>query len=249
MTDFVKAQVREDALALIDTLMNDFDFDTFLNGECSFWEWSEPRYSVLHEYGYETYSGASRYVIGHDDADFVIKFATDEGEELDYCANEVYIYEKAVESGVDAIFAPCCFVDRIAGYNFYAMMKCNCDSDSFYDNSCDIQYRLWCEERGLNPDVSENREDFWNEDGDYDGQSALFDLAREYWPEEFVQRVINFCNDYEVNDCHSGNWGWYDDMPVIVDYAGYGECARSIQRWRQAESRLSYLEVSSDEEN
>lgn len=40
---------------------------------------------------------------------------------------------------------------------------------------------------------------------------------------ETLKKVVRFIEDNEINDLHGGNWGFFNNKPVIFDYCGYLE--------------------------
>ena len=36
-----------------------------------------------------------------------------------------------------------------------------------------------------------------------------------------VKKLFAFINEYQIEDLHSDNLGYYKDKPVIIDYAGF----------------------------
>ena len=45
--------------------------------------------------------------------------------------------------------------------------------------------------------------------------------AINWYGENEIEKLLKFINDEKINDLHSGNLGYLNDRPVIVDYAGY----------------------------
>ena len=50
---------------------------------------------------------------------------------------------------------------------------------------------------------------------------VLTDDFYENYEEEELYKLINFINDYDINDIHYRNVGFLNNLPVIIDYAGY----------------------------
>lgn len=220
---------REYYLNIIEGLKKDYFFEEFLSGSKSYNDWWHDHEEELSGLGLRLACGCCREVFYCDSWDFVFKRSYD--DEVDSCANELYIYEKAKKLGLDSVLAACCFVGSFPCGDIYAMEKCRCDEESMSSLSYDLQYSKFCEEEGYDEDDDEARDRFSVE---YELQEAMFELAATRWGGEFASRVEHFFYENYVNDCHCGNWGWResDGALVIVDYAGYGSYAENLERIR-----------------
>ena len=46
--------------------------------------------------------------------------------------------------------------------------------------------------------------------------------AIDYYGFELVENFINFCDENNIRDWHSANYGWREDgSPVVIDWGGY----------------------------
>lgn len=221
--------------AYVQELIDRFQFDKFLNRDETFNEWFERHGNDLYDNHYYWGSGACRVVIFHEDWDFVLKFCYDCEEDVDYCLNEAYLYIKAQEWGIENAFAACDIVGKFGLYDIYVMDRCYCNEDGMSDDSYDLQFKKYCTEYGLDPAAEESMDEFSDNCPAYGEQDCMLELAEVHWGLKFTNTVIAFMEEYGINDCHSGNWGWLNNNLVIVDYAGYGEGARRINRQRVKE--------------
>lgn len=218
------------------TLIKDYHFEEFLSQSKSCVDWF---YGYnLESLGFNCFNGACRYVLFHNDWDFVLKFTYDSEDNVDYCANEQFLYYKATEWGVEKAFAWCDYVGKFGAYDLYAMERCICNEDAMNEDSYRFQFEKFCEAVGYDPEDEEAADEF-NFDCDVcvEDQECMLELAFEHWSMEFAVRIQAFFDAYHINDCHCGNWGWRqgNNEMVVVDYAGYGDEASYIANKRKEE--------------
>ena len=225
----------------INELVENFGFGMVLEDINKFFEWRRKFYDDLCEAGYQVCSGYCRAVIFHEDWDYVLKFTYNQDKmydknneylgELDYCANEAFVYQEALKVGLADYFAECICIGQVGEINFYLMTRCDCDEDRVYSGSCDAAFRVFCEENGYDHEHASNA--VYDEFDDYycDDDDNIFEFAREQWG-SVADRVKNFCSEMGVNDIHCGNWGFLGEQLIIIDYAGYGYGARMIANYR-----------------
>ena len=176
-------------------------------------------------------NGATRFVLGDDYCDYVIKFQKN-SDEIDYGAIECNIYRDAVAAGYADKFVWC---DHLMDYeipdedgeiiNVYVYKYAQCSYDMISDDSYDFHFRSYCEQEGLDMGSDDAREEWYSRDGDYTSTRAMLEFAENFWhmTREDLTTFIDFLNEHHVNDLHCGNWGYNDNMLVLTDYAGYGE--------------------------
>jgi hypothetical protein len=211
----------------VNELIAKFGFNEVLDCSKAFYAWMEDTEEALDESGYRVSCGMCRAVIYHDDWDEVLKINFDKEDEIDYCANEVFIYEQAKLHGVDFAFAACEVVGTFFNTIVYAMERCECDADELSGASYSYQYKKYCEEEELDPSDPNVQDNFCCEEWD---QGCMLDLAALDWGERAIQDVASFFIKFGVNDCHCGNWGKLGGKLVVVDYAGYGDGADLIRQ-------------------
>ena len=81
--------------SLLNDLCEDYHLGEYIDGRCSEdldCEWEGYNDAADH-LGVWTASGATKFVIGDDNCDYIIKFCPD-GCDHDYCAREVEVYEE-----------------------------------------------------------------------------------------------------------------------------------------------------------
>jgi hypothetical protein len=221
-------EIRDKFKGILDTLVSDYGFsEAVLNSdgpEDIFANWKDAE-DAEEKLGLWFGTGATKFVIGVCDYDFVLKFTMCG---YDYCEREVDIYNAALEEGFEKAFA---WAGYLFDYDFgdvtvsmYAMERCDCDDCQISDDICEFEYREYCTTNGL-IDNSENREKFYCE-RDYDAHDeTVMDWACEHWGIERCtnkRTVVDFMREMYINDIHCGNWGWSGNRLVLVDYSGYG---------------------------
>ncbi len=144
------------------------------------------------------------------------------GAEVDFCKIEVLNYEKAEKAHLERFFAPTYFVGEFFGIPVYTQKKVECEectvSESFYE---------WAE-RNTDKDDYDDEEVFY--DVVYSRSTnmclseiltALYETEESVSGEE-IDELFRFCLRNEINDLHSGNWGYTKDrFPVCVDFSGF----------------------------
>ena len=186
-------------------------------------EWSTDNEVFLGEKGIVTRTGETKICLLSDELpNWVIKVGyTYPGasvEDKDYCSIEADNYEKAVEEGLDEFFAAIYEIYEVCipeeyGCNrraiFYIQEKAepdeektSCTCKDFICSCCSCKSCEFCGEEG----------------DDYDRLESLFGKTSR------LDRLFAFVNEYDINDLHSGNFGYTSDGTVkIIDYSGYEE--------------------------
>ena len=149
-------------------------------------------------------NGVSRGVFIFDDSDYVVKFSLTE----DYTSfiSEQELYKEAKMCGVEKFFAPITYLCTIGGFKFYTQKKVKSgtrmDTDGESLSEASISLLNGCNDTSF-------------------CQNDLFDDFYENYEEEELYKLIDFINDYDINDIHYKNVGFLNNLPVIIDYAGY----------------------------
>lgn len=190
---------------------------------------------VLDEYN----SGASKVVLfpADEETDFVVKIpfshdaeriswyeydenfnaeealftGADEPDRWDYCKAETLYYEHAVEEGLEFAFLK----TELIGY-----------SNDFHP--------IYIQKKA---EMLESREESHKKDWKECQFASNFctfnhlECFSDYWVADFLncygeeayKKLHDFLADFHIWDMHSGNLGYYNGKPVIVDYGGYHE--------------------------
>lgn len=212
------------AESLINELITAANFNDFLNGTQSYydWLWDNREYIPSH---IESSNGATRIVFwDKDECDYVFKINMNR-EDIDYGKQEAYIYQKAIDAGIEDHFAWTAKVYSCYGLDVYAMEYCSVDCDKTSSESWDYHARVICEEEGWDFDnlTSEEQEQLqcYVEDAEYAQTDGMLEFARSQMTYTDFHSFYDFIDDMRLNDLHCGNWGYRGDQLILVDYAGY----------------------------
>lgn len=173
--------------------------------------------------------GASKYVIIPEkmDKDLVIKIpysgvidSFGEYEEFcgaisdtcafdwDYCKVECDIFQKAKERDLEMCFAKTELIGTIKGYPIYAQEKAVIWENIHNYEDYDERERDEIEEKTR----SSGHRCF--------NSAWLLDFL-DYYGEEIFNMFLDFIDDMCIDDLHSGNIGYINDRPVLVDYSDF----------------------------
>ena len=185
------------------------------------------------------FCGVTRGCIASDECDEVIKFNFDNGNE---CYNENKIYAAASTVGLDKYFVPCRFLGNyecdvnVMSWDDAGKQTEYSEDPEDWDNIVEDEEEM-CVYHICIPLYAYTRVDKDFECNELspaehnfcrDAHSPLtersykvgVEFLREYGEEVFYN-LSSFCEEWEVNDLHSGNVGYLDGHIVILDYAGY----------------------------
>lgn len=164
--------------------------------------------------------GASKIVIVFLEEDFVLKWTS--STRYDEATREYKIYQEAVKTGIEFIFPKTEFCAEIGGIKFYKQAKIQSSvSDLSYEKKEKYRKRTRNVSRKMCERISDG---FYVEK--FGGCNR--DL-NELWVRMLVltygKRVCKLLEDFtkvhRINDLHGGNIGYYNDKPIILDFAGY----------------------------
>ena len=183
--------------------------NTYMN----FLKFRRAKAKELEKKGLYCTNGLTKAVLVFDELDWVVKIPfhvdysrSDGGSITDYCERERFVYEQAKERGVAELFAESYFLMEFCGRPIYIMRKVE-------DNKEKISTDLY------DKAISEGYE----VDFEYmEPEEQVEELFYYYYEDYLLQEYFAFCEDYGVNDVHTGNIG-YDESgkPVVIDYSGY----------------------------
>lgn len=187
------------------------------------WDWKCENANAFDGHGIYVANGATKMVFIIDVLEnWVIKVpflftpetASGTFAHCDACQAEARIYAEAVENGVSEYFAPTFLYKTVDGVPFYLQVRATCNES-------------------VNEDVifshvsaDYDREDFESEDDYYDAINSEVDEMDEEdrviaifggW----INDLMAFINDRNLNDFHTGNFGFSNGRPVLIDYCGY----------------------------
>lgn len=142
------------------------------------------------------------------EADFFdpFQFATmpdDTEDRWNYCELECRLYQAAIEQDVARYFAEEYYLGKIKNHPVY------------YQKRVTFSQKEYSKERTRS--TSERCRELEVPCFDAEWITDFFDA---YGEEEFI-RLSNFLSDYGIYDLHSGNLGYLNGLPIILDYASY----------------------------
>lgn len=200
-------ELKDFFFEVIDYLCADYHFNFFLSSPTyeNYWNW----YKSLNEEpeGITLASGLSKMVIIVDyglGKKWVAKIPFSE-RQVDYCELEENNYKEAVACCVEEAFAE---TFCIGGYpsdeskcKVYLMARADTDEDELYSHSSSYDYDDYDCETYMNGEVVNCLGDFFSC--------------------EFMDRLMEFCEEYSISDIHESNIGFSNGRPLIIDYSGY----------------------------
>ena len=228
-------ELRDRFKRLLDTLCNEYNLGEYIDGRCSEdldCEWQGYNDAAAH-LGIWTGSGSTKFVIGDDNCDYIIKFSPNEFD-FDYCAREAEVYEEAVRAGYADKFAWCA---KLFDYDFnesfnlpvYVMEWCQCSYDMIDDEMDDWHFTKYCSSHNIDKKSDNAFEDYIDSKNsdDYNYSERMMEWAYSVWGLDYHNgddyAFCNFMKKMYINDIHAGNWGWCNNHLVLVDYSGYGD--------------------------
>lgn len=126
-----------------------------------------------------------------------------------YCEIESTIYADAIVAGVDKFFASTRYAGRTkSGICFYKSERVN-----------EFRYGPTA-----SPQAIQQADTVISNHNDCDIDYNWLSIAIDYYGIDEVENLMNFIEEENINDLHSGNVGFRaDGSPVILDYSGYNE--------------------------
>lgn len=219
ITEFEKMQICE----LVDDLIGHGFHGAISrqNGHNNFYKWNEMHREYLSHIGCVACCGVTRVVIISDQLDWVIKvnFISD-NTTPDYNELERDHFQSAINAGLDQYFAAMYYVENIDGIEVYAQEKVRADEDSvsssFFEYTLENYYnKVNYEQEGVTED--EVNDAAWEESIGLENEDRIYAMITD----GMAREVVDFIFENDINDLHSGNWGYRGDEPVLIDYAGY----------------------------
>lgn len=135
----------------------------------------------------------------------------------DYCEREAWIYNLAIGSHIEDMFAGTFWAADVKSYPVYVSERAaeiyRSEAWKYIYPDGEI-YREFLEEF-----VERTYKGSYYEIPSIDFTFAGYMLY--YYGEEKFKAFIKFANDYNINDLHSGNIGFIGDRPVLIDYSGF----------------------------
>lgn len=209
----MKPTLEENVIAqkiVNDFVDNDF-FDAIISEDNeSFYNWCDNHKDFLEGNGLECHCGETKAcIISSKLSDWVIKVSfVYSDEEDDLCATEADYYEEAVEEELNEFFA--------ATYEFYSL--------PLPEKFCLKRHiRFFLQEKAIPDEVKTSTTCEKYTGSDYnDDEDRIESLFGGLVKCEKLERLFEFIGKWEINDLHSGNFGYTAEGEVkIIDYSGY----------------------------
>lgn len=160
--------------------------------------------------------GASKMVLWEDEMPYVLKIPFLNDVDRDYCKIEIDNYKKAEKiPEIAECFAWCDYLFELFGFPIYIMEKANCDEGEISEQAYSSAYEATCEYESV--DEEKFSEDFYY----WSDIEQMENLLCDEWTWRVFDKFLHFCEKNNINDRHTGNWGYIGDRLVIVDYSGY----------------------------
>lgn len=178
-------------------------------------------FSLFYGVNYRIFYGVTKVVLvpKNRGARYVIKMPMAEADNFNWCEAEVSAYRDALNYGVEKFFSEISRFRECSWCKAYLQKRIKTDNfvedDELYEPEED-----WSRLSNLSIESVETL----NLCG-----KIIDELLRTY-PSEEIDRLLDFCSEYWINDIHSGNYG-YDSggSPIIFDYSGIGKEAKLIR--------------------
>lgn len=182
---------------------------------------------ILKDMGIRYNYGATKFVLVCEDLEnWVIKLSYEVSESFieetgifNFCEREAENYEAACKKGLEQFFAATYKVGIVQDVNVYLQERVDPDNELFY-----AYFEEYVDERYSECD--REAENYWNmvEEDIYDlgDEERLEAIFRQDYTVEEIRELIEFCEDYDINDLHECNYGVTPDKRnVIIDFSGY----------------------------
>ena len=176
--------------------------------------YSEPEYRIQE--------GATKLCIVPKNADFVIKWSItyyDNSDDWDEALEEVSIYNKAVEAGLEMFFPKTEVFCVVNGITFVIQEKVDFSVLHTPNSKAD---RYAYQTRTISPAIVEKMSDCFFRL--HRGRSLDFtwaSMAIVLYGKRKCKALCKFIAQYEINDLHASNIGYLKDKPIILDFSGY----------------------------
>lgn len=136
----------------------------------------------------------------------------------EYCEKECEFYEDAVNAGLDNFFAPTYFLGKFYGYNAYLQMKVEVNQSEV--DSRMARFASSRVETSKDEDPDEVEEKILDYVDSFDTEEQIYGALVDSDIDE-VERLVQFCEDRNINDLHNENWGFLGRDLVLIDFSGY----------------------------
>lgn len=162
-------------------------------------------------------SGCTKGVIISDNLNYVIKVPFLADHEIDYCAKEVQVYQKAIEEGIEEFFAPSYCIGTYKDVPIYIMEKAEIDGVRLKELGVDIYRKT----HKVKKDSYDDWEIYDNHFSGYENRRLVKYLFNYYYSNPAkVDKLLSFLDKEYINDIHAYNIGLHDNKTILIDYSG-----------------------------
>lgn len=218
----IEEQTR--ALQVIHSLMDEgmgealFKKDEY-NMSC-IWGWVKSSQTVK-EMGLYLSSGCSKIaILDEGNPRWVIKFDLFDRNKSEYCKLELRNYNRAREKKIEEYFAATYYLDAVNAFDFILQERVNMNSDAVEETFIDYV------SSGYNVEDFDSEDEYndaiYNMEEDMTDEDRVYAMLDDERYNVDIGAIINFIEENDINDLHSGNWGYTKDYHcVMVDFSGY----------------------------
>lgn len=130
----------------------------------------------------------------------------------DYCETESLLYKAAEKNGVAEYFAETIHIGYAKDWPIYAQTRACmfCSEDSRTTRS----RKNYTDEEKETVKTIRSTTNFYLDD------EWLMDFIA-FWGQARLMQLIQFCNEYFIDDLHNGNIGYVCGAPCLIDYSSY----------------------------
>lgn len=185
----------------------------------NYYEWCDSSAGFLFNASLEVTSGATRCVVLSNDSNWVLKFDFEEedcGFHKYYNKIEAENFEEACRRGLDKYFAAMYYLGNLEGLEVYAQERVRADekvvSNSFFEYTLENYYGSY------EIDDEDVRDSAWSDSTDLENSERIYAMIQD---SKAADALVDFTDEFDINDLHSGNWGYRGDEPVLIDYSGF----------------------------
>lgn len=148
--------------------------------------------------------------------DDVIEFYGADGD-WDYCRLEANLYNCAKEKKIEIFFAETKYITTIQDYPIYTQPIVQIFYNSNIHKSFDESNKDYIKIKDSLVKTSRIIAD------NYGLESEWLFIAFKKYGFYMLKKFLTFLKDYDINDLHSGNIGYKNNLPILLDYSGYNE--------------------------
>lgn len=177
--------------------------------------WTKTHRETLRAAGCIIESGATRVVVVPEFSKWVLKFNYIGKYETDYNYLELEHFQQACDRHLEKYFAATYLLGNVDGLNVYMQEKVKIDEDLTSDSF--IIYTMENYYSGVDCEDEEIYDKVCNESYELDNEERIYAMVDS----RDAGVLIDFVYECDINDLHSGNWGYRGEDPVLIDYAGF----------------------------